>query len=328
MDDAPSPAAAAHPAESAPRPLVTIVVCVYNGGAYLRPSIESALAQTYGAIEVLVIDDGSTDGCIDTIEGIDDPRLRIVRQPNQGKPAALNRALREMRGDFYAIQDADDLSHPRRIERLVARMVADPSLAAVFSGYELIIGDRVVAPRTRERSADEVRRDIERYSMPSLDPSAMYRVAHVAGMEYEPTFKVVEGYDYILRVGERHPMAVVRECLYSYRVHPESDTQSDPAVRDRRVALVLDRARERRGDPRPAEPTRPLRSRNAVLDNNLATHFLESVIDSRRAGRRREALATALRCGRLHPLDPFYWKPMAMAVVPVRAIDRLRRGPP
>jgi hypothetical protein len=310
-------------------PLVSIVICVYNGGPHLRPAVRSALGQSYSAIEVLVVDDGSTDGAVDALADIGDPRLRVVRQANAGKPAALNRALDEIRGEFYAIQDADDLSHPDRVRRLVERMEREPETAAVFSGYELILDGRRVAPRFRDKSVAECARDIAAYAMPAHDPTAMYRVAAVGDLRYATDLPMAEGYDYILRVGERHPMSVVGASLYGYRVHSaDTNTTRDPGGRTRQVHAVHDRARSRRGPGAPGPPAagaRPIRSRHAQADNNLAAHFMESVIDLRRAGRRSAALRTGLACSRLHPLDPHYQKPLLYALAPLAVLRRVRR---
>jgi glycosyltransferase involved in cell wall biosynthesis len=310
-------------------PVVSIVICVYNGGPHLRSSVQSALSQTHPAIEVLLIDDGSTDGAVDALADIDDPRLRIVRQANAGKPAALNRALDEIRGDYYAIQDADDLSHPDRIARLLERIEADPGMAAVFSGYELILDGRRVAPRFRDKSPEECRRDVQAYAMPAHDPTAMYRVSAVRDLRYATDLPMAEGYDYILRVGERHRMSVVGASLYGYRVHSsDTNTTRDPSGRIRQVHAVHARARARRGPGAPGPPAagaRPVRSRHAAADNNLAAHFMESVIDQRRAGMRVGALGTGLACSRLHPLDPHYQKPLLYALMPLALLRRVRR---
>ena len=112
--------------------LVTVVICVYNAGDFLRPAVESILNQTYPELEVLIVDDGSTDGCVSTIEDIRDSRIRILRQENEGKPAAMNYALSESRGEFYVVQDADDLSFPKRIERQLQCMRDHPVASPLF----------------------------------------------------------------------------------------------------------------------------------------------------------------------------------------------------
>jgi glycosyltransferase involved in cell wall biosynthesis len=67
------------------QPLVSVIMCVYNAGGYLRPAIESVLAQTYGNLELLIVDDGSTDGCMEEVgDLLADPRVRVIRQANAG----------------------------------------------------------------------------------------------------------------------------------------------------------------------------------------------------------------------------------------------------
>src|SRR3954453_5720186 len=95
--------------ESRDKPLVSVVIASYNAGDDLRAAVRSVLRQTYQNIEVLLVDDGSTDGSVDRlVEQVTDPRVRVLRQENGGRAAALNRALQEIRGEFYATQDADD----------------------------------------------------------------------------------------------------------------------------------------------------------------------------------------------------------------------------
>ena len=302
-------------------PLVSVLMPVYNAGPYLRASLESVLTQTYSNLEIFVIDDGSTDGSMHTISDVGDARIRILRQDNAGKSVALNRALEHIGGAFYAIQDADDQSYPTRIERQVASLLAHPELAAVFSGYDLLIGERRFAPRFRSKAIDECRRDIDAMRMPSHDPTAMFRVSLVRDIRYAEELRVGQGWDYILRVGERHPMMVLGECLYSYRVRMESNTRQDGERRRARVEQVLKRARSRRGI-RPEVPSgtqntnrrRPARHRDR--EHGLVSHFMESVLDLRATHDYAKAGAVALRCAAFHPLDPYYYKPLAYLVAP------------
>ena len=168
-------------------PLVSVVICVYNAGEHLRPSVESVLAQTYRNVELLIVDDGSTDGCMDSIADLHDARIRIITQGNRGKPAAMNVALGAIRGEFYALNDADDLSAPHRIEAQLMFMRDNPDVAAVFCGYELIIdGHRVCCVSEEARVTRAVQaRPSSPSGMPSHDPTAMYRVSYVKGMRYD-----------------------------------------------------------------------------------------------------------------------------------------------
>ena len=308
------------------QPLVSIVICSYNAGHYLRESVLSITGQTYQNLEILLIDDGSTDGSLATIADIEDPRLRRLRQNNAGRAVALNRALRVMHGDLYATQDADDMSHPQRIERQVRCISEQPDVAAVFCGHELILDDRRIAPRSAPRDAGQCRREIDAFRLPAQDPTGMFRMSLIGEMRYEPSLRIGAAYDYILRIGERHPMVVLGECLYSYRVHSEAVTRQDPSRRQAFVGEVYRRACQRRGiEPAgDSPPRRPVRSRHAQRDNNLPAHFMESVLDLRRSGHRGEAIRSGLACASLHPLDPHYHKALAYALAPKPLIEWLR----
>ncbi len=309
-------------------PLVSVLIPVYNAGEYLRPSVQSILSQTYSNLEILVIDDGSTDRCIDTIAGLNDSRVRIIRQENGGRAAALNRGLEELSGVFYVTHDADDISHPQRIEHLSQFMTKNPDWAALFSGYEVIINGRNLAPRFAVRTVEQCREDIAQIRMPTLDPTGMFRVEMLREMRYEPTLKIGAGLDYILRVGERYPMMVLGECLYSYRIHCDSITKRVPALKEQMIEKVLKRACQRRGlkpaeylYPYPGPATKFLHRQQEI---GAVGHFMESVLDLRRASRSREALKTAFACLRLHPCDPYYYKPLAYFLAPLALIKYYR----
>ena len=311
------------------KPLVSILIPVYNAGEYLRPSVQSILSQTYSNIDVHIIDDGSTDGCMDSIADIVDSRVHITVQKNSGKPTALNRAMEQMSGTFYAIHDADDISHPRRIEQQVAGMLENPEAAAVFCGNDIIVDGRRMAPRFAAKGIEECQRDIEHFRMPAHDPTGMFRVSMVDGILYEPDLGAVEGLDYILRLGERHPMIVVGETLYSYRIHFCSVTRYDPLRIKLLVRKVMERACQRRGID-PDEYLGPMSATTCRFlyreqEAGIIQHFMESVLDLRRAGRIRQALRTALCCLRLHPCDPYYYKPLAYSLIPMALIRYYRR---
>jgi glycosyltransferase involved in cell wall biosynthesis len=312
-------------------PLVTVILCVYNAGEYLRPSVSSIVGQTYRNLDILVIDDGSTDGCIESVQDLlADDRIRVFRQENATKPVALNRALEHARGTFYAIHDADDVSHPARIERQLRALLDQPTVAAVFCGHELIIEGRRLAPVFTSKDEGDCKHEIDTFRMPALDPTGMFRTSLVGDLRYDPSMQMVETFDYILRVGEQHPILVLGECLYSYRILTSSVTRRDPMKREQSVTKALRSACIRRGiECDRVFPQRPLkRSKNSVMDNNLAAHFMTSVLDQRAVGNRWGALRTAWECARLHPSDSHYYKAMVYAVAPDKVISFIRRGRP
>jgi glycosyltransferase involved in cell wall biosynthesis len=106
------------------RGLVSVVIPAFNAAEYIRETLHSALAQTYQALEVIVVDDGSTDATGSIVEEFvkKDARVQLVRQCNAGVGAARNTAIRMARGDYIAPLDADDIWFPEKLEKQVARM--------------------------------------------------------------------------------------------------------------------------------------------------------------------------------------------------------------
>jgi hypothetical protein len=160
--------------------------------------------------------------------------------------------------------------------------------------------------------------------IPSADATAMYRVSLVKNIRYEPSLRIGQGCDYILRVGEQYNMMVLGACLYSYRCLLGSNTRQDWRRRQQYDRQVLERACRRRG----IEISGHFLSHMSVTAKNLhreqehgiVSDFMESVLDLRRVGRFREATSTAFSCLRLHPCDPYYYKPLAYLMAPMTLI--------
>ena len=127
--------------------LISIIVPVYNAKRFIRETMDSVLSQTYSHWELLLVEDGSSDGSEDVIarymEEKKDPRIRLVRQPfNQGAAKARNRGLKEALGRYIAYLDADDLWMPEKLERELA-FIREKNAAFAFTGYEFADEDGV-----------------------------------------------------------------------------------------------------------------------------------------------------------------------------------------
>jgi glycosyltransferase involved in cell wall biosynthesis len=110
-------------------PLVTIAMPVYNAGRYLRPAVISILQQTFADWELIVIDDGSSDGAVEGIRDLPDARIRVLRDGlNKGLAARLNEAIDLARGRFFARMDQDDVSYPERLARQLALLEWNPEI--------------------------------------------------------------------------------------------------------------------------------------------------------------------------------------------------------
>ena len=139
--------------------LVSIGIPFLNPGPYLDLAVRSVFAQTYLNWELILVDDGSTDGSYERAVAIQDPRVRVLRDgQNKGLPARLNEIVRLAKGELVARMDADDAMHPLRLEKQVGFLQANPELDGVTTGAYLIDAeDRPIALLPgRQPSAQEV----------------------------------------------------------------------------------------------------------------------------------------------------------------------------
>jgi glycosyltransferase involved in cell wall biosynthesis len=113
------------------RPLISVMIGVYNAAPYLAEAIDSVFAQGYRPLELIVVDDGSDDGSAEVAKGYGDA-LTYVYQERQGNGAARNRAVELARGEFFAFLDADDRFVAEKLERQMTALEADPELDMVF----------------------------------------------------------------------------------------------------------------------------------------------------------------------------------------------------
>ena len=120
---------------SSSHPLVSVVIPAYNGREMISLTIESILAQTWPAVEILVVDDGSSDGTPDVVRGFGD-RIRFFEQKNSGTAAARNLGLKNATGEFFAVLDQDDLWLPHKLERQIPRFYEDPKIGLVYATIE------------------------------------------------------------------------------------------------------------------------------------------------------------------------------------------------
>lgn len=123
--------------KDSPGPRVSTIIPAFNGERFIGQAIESALAQTYTNIEIIVVDDGSTDATREVVAQYAG-RVAYLHQPNAGVAAARNRGIREAHGDFIALLDQDDVWRCDKIKIQVAAFESIKDCAVVFSDYSLI----------------------------------------------------------------------------------------------------------------------------------------------------------------------------------------------
>jgi hypothetical protein len=205
-------------------PLVSVVLPVHDGVAYLGAAIDSILRQTYQRLELIVIDDGSIDGSAALAESYTDPRVRVVRNDrNLGIVASLNRGIDLASGEFIARMDADDVAAPQRLELQVRRMTEDPGLAVL--GTDITYGDAAGAvvgrPRGLPRGPALVRWRLLRGTC-LYHPTVMLRRSALGHERYSAERIHAEDYDLWLRLSRHHRLDNLPQRLLLHRRHAES----------------------------------------------------------------------------------------------------------
>jgi len=169
--------------------MISVVMTAYNAERYIRHSLESVLIQSDQDFECIVVDDGSTDETIKTARDIGDSRVRIIEAGRIGRGGALNLGVRESRGTYIAIQDADDLSHPHRLK--IERRALDNStkFAAVGSDHILFDGS--------DYKWEEAHEAEERFSLTDVSSSLLMRspISHTSLMVRRETLEKVGSYN-------------------------------------------------------------------------------------------------------------------------------------
>src|SRR3954471_18427883 len=115
------------------RPLISVVVIAHNCEDYVGHAVASVLGQTWQHLELIVVDDGSTDSTASVVHAHDNGRLRYVRQANRGPNAARNEGIRRARGEFVAFLDCDDWWAPTKLEKQIELVRSRPSVGLVYS---------------------------------------------------------------------------------------------------------------------------------------------------------------------------------------------------
>lgn len=204
-------------------PKVTVLMPVYNGAAFLREAIESVLRQTYADMEILVIDDGSTDGSAAIISSYADPRIRFEQNDgNKGIIFTLNRGMRIARGAYVARMDADDICVSGRIERQVRFLDEHPDVAVV-GGWIRVFGSTVPYTDRYPETHDAIRTELF-FKNAFAHPTVMFRREVMLEHElfYEEAYKHVEDYALWVHASRLVRLANLQEVLLRYRVHGTS----------------------------------------------------------------------------------------------------------
>jgi glycosyltransferase involved in cell wall biosynthesis len=209
-------------------PKVSVIIPAYNAMKYLPQTVESALLQTLTDIEIVIVNDGSSDGIVEWASQITDPRVKFISQPNQGTATARNTGITQSKGEYIAFLDADDIWEPTKLEKQAQCLDNNPLVGLVDAWAAFIDEDGkptgyVMKPTTE---GDVFRQIVEACeSTVCCGSSPMIRRSCFDNIGLFDRDSYIEDIDMWLRIARHYHYGVVKEPLLRYRLHDSNKSK-------------------------------------------------------------------------------------------------------
>lgn len=207
-------------------PTVSVVIPCYNAAPFLRETLDSAINQTYPPLEILVIDDGSTDDSAAIAESFGPP-VRVIRQPNQGESVARNRGIDEAQGDWVAFLDADDVWKPEKTEKQVTAIKSAPrKIVCCYTDLYLFYPDGQTESIPRQRLDEDSQFSIKMLVDWCVHPiTALVRTEVARAVRFPEFTRTSEDMLFFLALRFQGRFLKLDEELCGYRRHKGQQTQ-------------------------------------------------------------------------------------------------------
>lgn len=260
-------------------PLVSVLLPVYNAGPYLVAALGSILRQDYRRLEVIAIDDGSSDNSLDILERYRqaDSRVSIISRENRGLVATLNEGLAVARGELVARMDADDIAYPWRLSRQVALFEQRPELGFCGAGVDMLIRGRIARGKPDPVFQFGRMPILAMFFTIFMHPTVVYNreVIEDAALHYDPTYRHAEDFDLFRRLAARYPAAMMPENLLVYRIHQGSVTHRHSKEMRRTHLRIVAENLEREGL---AGTTRDLRDIGEAVSHDTVARAADFIL--------------------------------------------------
>ncbi|CRI63021.1 Putative glycosyltransferase (modular protein) [Thiocapsa sp. KS1] len=297
--------------------LVSVVIPVYNGERYIGPTLQSVAEQSHERLEILVVDDGSTDGtaCVLDLFARQDPRFRILKQANKGVAAARNLGIRSAHGDFIAPLDADDIWHRERISKHLRGLLEAPSdVGLVYSPWITIdeSGARLSPCMDRDRFEGIVWLQLMLGNFLGSASTCLIKAACLreVGLYDEQYFSQraqgCEDWDLYLRIARRFRFLFQPDCLIAYR-----QVRGSMSVDVEQMMRSYERMMAKAGQPGVAFPKRIQRWSCAAYLLYLA----DRAALARRVGLTASLLLRVISLDPVRMLDPRVGRTLARSLL-------------
>lgn len=203
------------------QPLVSVIIPTFNRAKYIKRAIESVFGQTYKNVEIIVVDDGSTDGTVKIIRSFEDPRINYIYQENKGRSVARNTGIKFSKGKYIALLDSDDIwFDPKKLEKQSSFLEDNPEYAIVGGGVIIISDDERELFRCYEPETDyEIRRTFL-FKCPLVSSSILLKKREVEKIGfYREDIRFIEDWELLMRLGKVGKLYNFPEYFIKYRVY-------------------------------------------------------------------------------------------------------------
>ena len=307
------------------RLLVSVLVPMRNAETFISEALSSILCENETPIEVIVVNDKSTDQSLDRVLEFRDKRIRVIDGPGRGISACLNTGLAEVRGSIVMRCDADDLYPEPRIRQQVRWLQGHPEYDAVCGAFSTITprGNPITELQCGDHSSDITAELIGGVIRTHLCTYAirLSLITKIGG--FREYFETGEDLDFQLRLGEAGRITYVPENWYYYRLHATSATHTQRAVEREyfeRISYDLQKQRRAFGHDdlqKGCPPAKPAPGRSAVKDvgEEIQGMLFGKAWCEHRTGKKARALKTGIRALIAKPLNFDAWKSMMALIV-------------
>lgn len=292
-------------------PLVSAIIPAFNSESFLESAVRSAVNQAYENVEIIIVDDGSTDSTArlaDELAARWPTRVRVIHQPNAGVCAARNAGISEAKGEFLAMLDADDEWLPDHISDAMAVFASDGKVGLVHANNEWIdaagVVDRVVQGRwPQARAEDPWGAMFLRLEHVNCLTAVLRRSALGGEAAFDMRFNRLgcEDRDLWLRIAARHRVVYLDKVNARYRRHGDNTTRQTERMLKARLVLIDKHAGSGRG--------------RQLARQALAASYVDSADEYRASRQFGQALSKAMRAFWLMPFALRVWKAVAAALL-------------
>jgi glycosyltransferase involved in cell wall biosynthesis len=297
--------------------LISVIIPMKNAEPFVRAAVQSVLNQRDVDLEVIVIDDGSTDRSAAVVRGINDPRVRLIEGPRTGISAAFNSGLAAAKGEFLARCDADDLYPPDRLAWQLELLQQHPEIGAVCGSFATITESGEPVAEQKSPQAQDVTEELRGGKGRSHVCAYLFRTELLRQLNGCRTFFVTaEDVDLQLRLSEITKIWYDPRPAYLYRLHDASITHSQKSAQRaffEKCAREFQQQRQTRGQDdlqfgKP--PMAPASDRSAPVSSRkqIQRILLGQAWAAHAAGAKAQAIRLGARAFMTSPLSPHAWR--------------------